>query len=176
MTIQRALLAAAVLTFSSATQATLIGDTVTCSFSGGGITCSAPSAVVAPVVPEFTLDGGPPIFSVNLEASSISITALINTANGGGISLALGSLDDDSGGNIVGIANFATSNTTGISASDVSFTAHSVTFDLSNSTFDGSASFDLVIARPAAAPEPAPLALLAVGLAALGAIRRRKRA
>ena len=176
----RVVLAGAVVIFSSAAQASLIGDTASCNFNSAtnSLICSTPTAVVGPGS-EFTLNlvpGGTPRFDINIGASSIGIGLL-----GGGITtfgsatqiLTLASLDDDSGGDIVGIANFAPTGTTGVTASDVSFTAHSVSFNFSNSGWvdTASASFDLVIGR---VPEPMSLALLATGLAALGFTRRRR--
>jgi hypothetical protein len=141
-----------------------------CSFSGAFL-CNPPSGAVVPTLPEFTLNfGATPLFNVNIEASCIAITGNLAFGIGAGESVILGSLDDDSGRDIVGIANFATSGTTGITASDVSFAPHSVTFDFSNSGWGpgSSATFDLVIAPAAAAPKPASLALLGVGFAAVG--------
>jgi hypothetical protein len=180
----RALSAAVVLTFSSAVQASLIGDTVNCNFNSAtnSVVCSTANAVVVPAAPEFTLNttfGTPiPLFSVDIGASSIAINFLLTgtTTFGSTVqSLTLGSLDP-SAGDIVGIANFATTSTTGVDASDVSFTPDSVTFNFSQSgwqTTAAFASFDLVFGA-AAAPEPASFALLGVGLAALALVRRRK--
>jgi hypothetical protein len=179
MTKIRLLIAGVVLMVSFTAQATLIGDTATCSTSGPVLTCSTPAAVVTPA-PEFTLllFGTTPEFAVDIGASSIAITLV-----SGGISMSatgsaftLASLDD-SAGDIVGIANFTTSGTTGIDASDITFTAHAVRFNVDDSAWtegrNSFARFDLVV-RGAAVAEPATLALLSIGLGAFGITRRRK--
>ena len=68
----RLLLAGVVVAFSGTAQASLIGDTVTCSFSAS-LTCSPSSAVVTPV-PEFTLTNSLiPFFTIDIGGSSVAI-------------------------------------------------------------------------------------------------------
>ena len=175
----RAILAGLVLAFCSAAQAQLTGDTVTCSFTLA-FACSSPSAVVTPA-PEFTLIGpSNPGFIIDIGASSIDINVAPASpgaafiGSGTDFVLTLGSLDD-AAGNIVGIANFVTANTFGLTASHVSFTAHSINFTFDNASFNSgaSASFDLVIG-PSQVMEPTTLALLGIGLAGLGFSRRKR--
>jgi hypothetical protein len=180
---QKMLVAAGVaLAISFPVQATLIGDTITCSATGA-LVCATPSAVVmdAPATPEFTLNHvvGFPVFTVDVGASSINVRAsfLGFSASATGTALDLGSLDD-SVGPIIGIANFTTTGTIGIDASDVTFTAHSIHFNMDDSGWDitANASFDLLVASPVvSANEPATLMLLVAPLAIWGVTRRRKR-
>ena len=84
------------------------------------------------------------------------------------------------GGEIVDVL-FSTAGTTGLTASDVSFDAHSVSLDIGGNWSIGSfVRLDLVTRHAAAVPEPASLLTLAAGLLALGGAgqlrRRRKRA
>ena len=175
----RVLAAGLVLTSASTAQATLIGDTVTCSTSGFVINCTTPTAVVTPA-PEFTvsLSGLRDLMLVNIGASSITFDALTDfSLSATGSAILLGSLDD-SAGDIVGIANFSTSDTIGIDASDVTFTAHTVRFNVDDSAWSpaGLASFDLLVSGPAAAvAEPATLALVGIGLGLFGVSGKRRR-
>src|SRR5450432_2091319 len=160
------LLASAALALTSSASATLIGDTVTCSAAGGQLGCDTSSAVVGAGI-EFSLVDNlflPPtiLLYIDIGASSISITLpppSFITGFGASRSLTLASLDD-SLGDILGIANFATAGTHGVTESDISFTAHSITFDLSNDSWNNelaspaTASFDLVVGTTSV-PEPA---------------------
>jgi hypothetical protein len=170
------------LAISFPVQATLIGDMITCSATGV-LLCDTSSAVVmnAPATPEFTLNHtiGIPVFTVDVGASSVNVRASFRgfSAFATGTALDLGSLDD-SVGPIIGIANFTTTGTTGIDASDVTFTAHSIHFNMDDSGWEltANASFDLLVASPVASVgEPATLMLLGAPLAIWGVTRRRKK-
>jgi hypothetical protein len=135
----------------------------------------------APGAPEFTLNSpiGFAVFTVDIGASSVNVRAsfLGFGAGGTGTALDLGSLDD-SVGPIIGIANFTTTSTIGIDASDVTFTAHSIHFDMDDSGWDltANASFDLLVGSPVASVgEPGTLVLLGAPLAVWGVTRRRKK-
>ena len=81
-------------------------------------------------------------------------------------------------GEIVGITNFSTSSTSGIAASDATYTAHSVTFQYGGSSWTGLGavtSFDLQTIHTVV-PEPSTLVLFATTAACLfGFGWRRKR-
>ena len=175
----QALLTASVLTLSAPAQASLIGDTISCNYGGVLLACDKPTAVVDPIVTEFILNFSliPFLFGVDIRESSITISKInpqIPTFAFGTFFdvLTLGSLDDPAG-NIVGIANFATTGTVGVDESHVSFTAHSVDFQFGLTSWENgsSASFDLIVA-PTGVPEPTALLLLAIGLAGLAWARK----
>ncbi len=171
--------AAALALYSSVTLASLIGDTITCTLTGARCVrgCLPASAVVGPSQ-EFELVVGivisqPTGFVVDIGAGSVT---LINTSSEQRIfdplpiTLIFGSLDDSTG-DIVGVANFTTTDTSGISASDVSFTEHSVTFQLGSSIWaasGGTASFDLVTSPSQVVTEPTSATLLGIAVGVLG--------
>lgn len=172
------LFAGVALMVASSSQASLMGDTVTCASSMLSGLCVPIAGGVVGAGPEF---GG--FLLTDVGVSSISVTNL-GAGNpdgpgaigfGIGEAITLASLDD-SAGDIVGISNFTTVGTTGIAASDVSFTAHSITFDIGGSfwALNAFASFDLVV-RPSGVAEPGSLALLGLGAVGLALARRRKR-
>ena len=164
-----------------AVEASLVGDSVTCT-GPSGLVCDPPTATVG-AGPEFSLWFGTPgrpnsfiDFSVDVDASSITLTVVLP----GGVNLGLqsgtttfGSLDS-SAGDIVG-ASLLTSGLSGIDTSDLSFTAHSVSLDINGIwNAGGSATISLAFAN-AAVPEPSTLVLLASAVAGLGAVRAWKR-
>jgi hypothetical protein len=76
---------------------------------------------------------------------------------------------------IVGFKLFDAFGISGMTQSDLSFTADSVTMQLGDTTWGSSSQLVAqVIFAEGKVPEPATLALLGVGLAAIGAVRRRK--
>jgi hypothetical protein len=165
---------AALLCISISARATLIGDTVTC--SSNFTTCSPTSAVVGGGT-EFQFNSG--LFVVDLASnqsdSFIKISSLSSFTFGANGTITIGDIDD-SGGNIVGITSVsASAGISGIDASDISFTAHTVSFNLANSAWTANQGLTVQLAvRPAAVPEPGSLALVAIALAGIGFSRRNR--
>lgn len=179
---------AALLSFgmAGAAQASLIGQTVTCSDNGAfaNATCQPASAIVG-AGPEFEIftavvDG--PLWSIDLGADSITMT-FVGLAVGASdpARVTLGDLfwSNDPTAKIVGIANFNAVGVTGISESAIAVSDNSVAIAYLPSPFTiwnqgNFISFDLVTSHDEL-PEPATLALFGFGLLGLGfAARRRK--
>ena len=179
---------AALLSFgvAGAAQASLIGQTVTCSDNGAfaNATCQPASAIVG-AGPEFEIftavvDG--PLWSIDLGADSITMT-FIGLAVGASdpARVTLGDLfwSNDPTAKIVGITNFNAVGVTGFTESAITVNDNSVAIAYlppPNTIWNqgNSISFDLVTSH-GQLPEPASLALLGFGLLGLGfAARRRK--
>jgi hypothetical protein len=162
------------LCISNSARAMLIGDTVTC--SSAFTTCSPTSAVVAGGA-EFQFNSGLFVVDIadNIGDPFIKISSLSSFTFGANGTITIGDIDD-SGGNIVGITSVsASAGISGIDASDISFTAHTVSFNLANSVWTSNQGLTVQLAvRPAAVPEPGSLALVALALAGIGFSRRKR--
>ena len=178
------LLCLGLITFGtiSIANATLINDQVNCSVEPSIFwVCSAPMYTVG-MGSEFSLLlFGNEYFQIDISQSSISVnfTNSNRLDTGAGELLRLSDLDwtDYPLGRIIGIENFLTSGTTDISAGDVNFTDHSVSFDFNNATWtEGVSAFaqwDLIVEH-AQVPTASTIALFGLGLAGLGFARRKK--
>ena len=163
-------------------RAALIGDTVQCAVTGiFQPTCGLSNTAVVGPGPEFVFaepDFSGDLLTIDIGASSITIQTIgFSLGFDPGTSIILSDLDwVGMNGAIVGIENFSTSGTIDIEASDVSFTANSITFDLSESAWDGNvvgiAEWDLVVTH---VPVPPALLLFGSGLLGLVSMATRKK-
>ena len=167
-----------------AAEASLVGDSVTCSASV--IACSVPNvATVTDAGIEFgLLPGAVPVFTVDLKASSITLAFidfdgenLLPVAPG--VTMTLGDLDS-SAGDIVGVSLATSGAVTNLALSDISFTAHSVVIDLGGTLWQdtptpGTAVISLIFENSAAVPVPASFVLLISAVAGMGVVRAWRR-
>ena len=175
------------LGWSGAAQASLLGQTATCSTTSRfGIFCSSPTATVTDGgAPEFQIRGssGSALFAIDISGEGVRMSVVDTFSTGMANTVTFGDLiwANDPSATITGIANFLVSGVTGqwggsgLLESEVSFAANSVTIDYSNTAWGNGAfvSFDLVTTH-SALPEPGTLALFGLGLAGLGLAARRR--
>ena len=173
------------LSFSGAAQASLLGQTVTC--TGGSLACKPLAGGVVGAGTEFELvdtifgqEFG--VWGIDLGENSISMLNIAGPGSYGdfpGFTFTLGDLfwSNDPTATITGIANFTSDGTTGMDADDVSVAANALTIDYGGSIWQTGSfiSFDLVTSH-SALPEPATLALFGLGLLGLGVALRRRQA
>lgn len=175
------------LWLASTANANLLGDTITCDAdSPKAFTCTPSPAVVGSGV-EFTIGYmGEDHFFVDVIDSAVKITASPLAHPGIGWGFNLSGLDWNGTGNLIGFKNFF-SNVgplippdlrfpTGVIASDILISPHSVHFDLSTSTWEPGdyVSFDLI--GVSSVPIPPSAWLLGSGLLGLVGVARKKSA
>ncbi len=166
-----AVLATVIWTFPLHSQADLIGDTASCAlFTGGIADCGTASAMVGNGGPEFTITAGPGVVdAVDVGASSFTMTALQNFAFGTG-TLTLSGLDfTNPQTDIVGVL-LTNHGVGGLTDSDISFAAHSVSVALAGTQWlasQGDFATFLLLTSPTQVAEPGTLGLLGLGLVAL---------
>ena len=177
---------AALLSFGmpGAAQASLIGQTVTCSDNGAfeNGKCHVPTAIVGAGA-EFEIVDQPRnrrLWSIDLDAESIVMTLVIGGTLISGVDaqVTLGDLfwSNDPTAKIVGIANFTAVGALGVTESDITVNDNSIVISYlpRRWTTGDFISFDLVTSH-GQLPEPASLSLLGFGLLGLGVAVRRRR-
>lgn len=174
------------LVLAAPAQASLIGQTVTCSDNGAfaNATCQPGSTSVGsgPEFEIFNALASFPFWSIDLGANSITMTFLgLSVGASNPAQVILGDLfsSTDPTTKIVGIANFNAVGVTGIGESAVAVNDNSVAIAYLPSPFTiwnqgNFISFDLVTSQ-GQLPEPASLTLLGLGLLGLGVAVRRRR-
>jgi len=169
-----------VFSIPSAANASLLGQTVTCSDSGDFFNsfCDVSSNTVGAGVEFFIDTDVGEQWEIDLGSNSVSMTSIDVNALFINALLSLGDLiwANDPLAVITGITNFNATDVTGMTASHITIGDHSLVIDYGGGTVwnsGGGISFELVTTHDV--PEPATIALLGLGLAGMGFARRKKK-
>jgi hypothetical protein len=176
------LIASAALVFTVSVNASMIGDTVSC--SSPSFVCTPTSAVVSKIGDiefEAKIGGVVPAFDIDLGRDEIILMFSNNTgiAFSAGASITLSSLDwiDPVTGNVIpgGITGFTLQAIdTTFSSGDVTFLSDSVSFDIGPNSWNPGSSATVLL-EFSQVPVPASLTLFVSALAGLGVFKWRMR-
>lgn len=169
-------LACALMVSSAAYAGPLTGKSLSGTNSDGTFLPATTAAIGAGV--EFTADFfSTPFFSIDFDGNGlVKVTEILNGGLGHGAGQLLSFFDIFADiGQITGFDFVSASGVTGIDQSDLSFTADSISMEVGTGTSWASGDFFTAQIRFAAqVPEPAPVALLGIGLLGMAMSRRRK--